>query len=78
MRPNFLIVGMGRSGSLWTSAMLNAHPDIASFPSMPFHTTSREKRVGEVHFFNTLATSAAITLHIKPMYFRNNHHLVEG
>lgn len=30
------------------------------------------------HFFRTLANSAAITLHIKPMYFRNNHHLVEG
>jgi imidazoleglycerol phosphate dehydratase HisB len=30
------------------------------------------------HFFNTLALNAAITLHIKPMYFRNNHHLVEG
>ena len=55
-RPDFLIIGMGRSGSLWTSAMLNAHPDIASFPSLPFHTTSGEKRVGEVHFFNTLAS----------------------
>ena len=30
------------------------------------------------HFFNTLAMSAAITLHIKPMYFKNNHHLAEG
>ncbi len=30
------------------------------------------------HFFNTLAASAAITLHINPMYFKNNHHLVEG
>jgi len=30
------------------------------------------------HFFNTLATSAAITLHIEPLYFRNNHHLAEG
>lgn len=30
------------------------------------------------HFFNTLAMSSAITLHIKPQYFRNNHHLVEG
>jgi len=30
------------------------------------------------HFFNTLAMSAAMTLHIKPMYFRNNHHLAEG
>jgi len=30
------------------------------------------------HFFSTLAISAAMTLHIKPMYFRNNHHLIEG
>ncbi len=30
------------------------------------------------HFFNTLAMNAAMTMHIKPMYFRNNHHLVEG
>ncbi len=30
------------------------------------------------HFFNTLAMSALMTLHINPMYFRNNHHLVEG
>jgi len=30
------------------------------------------------HFFSTLATSAAMALHIKPLYFRNNHHLVEG
>jgi len=30
------------------------------------------------HFFATLATSAAMTLHIKPFYFRNNHHLAEG
>jgi len=30
------------------------------------------------HFFNTLALNAAMTLHIKPMYFKNNHHLVEG
>ena len=30
------------------------------------------------HFFNTFATSSAITLHITPQYFRNNHHLAEG
>lgn len=30
------------------------------------------------HFFNTLAISAGMTLHLKPMYFRNNHHLAEG
>ena len=47
---------------------------------LPF---SREN-LGEIstemfeHFFNTFATSAAITLHIKPFYFRNNHHLAEG
>ncbi|WP_144393454.1 imidazoleglycerol-phosphate dehydratase HisB [Pleionea sediminis] len=30
------------------------------------------------HFFYTLAMQAQITLHIKPMTFRNNHHLIEG
>jgi imidazoleglycerol-phosphate dehydratase len=30
------------------------------------------------HFFNSLAMSAAMTLHIDPQYFRNNHHLAEG
>lgn len=30
------------------------------------------------HFFNTLAISAGITLHITPQYFKNNHHLAEG
>ncbi|MFT5451428.1 MAG: imidazoleglycerol phosphate dehydratase HisB [Enterobacterales bacterium] len=30
------------------------------------------------HFFNTLASAAAMTLHIEPLYFRNNHHLAEG
>ncbi|PCJ51170.1 MAG: imidazoleglycerol-phosphate dehydratase [Gammaproteobacteria bacterium] len=30
------------------------------------------------HFFNTLALAASMTLHIEPLYFRNNHHLAEG
>jgi len=30
------------------------------------------------HFFNTLALASAMTLHIEPQYFRNNHHLAEG
>ena len=30
------------------------------------------------HFFNTFAINAALTLHIKPFYFKNNHHLAEG
>jgi len=55
-RPDFLIVGMARSGTLWASAALNEHPDIACFPSMPVRTTSSEHRLGEMHFFNTLAS----------------------
>lgn len=54
--PNFLIVGMERSGTLWTSATLNEHPDIASFPNLPFKILTDERRVGEMHFFNTLAS----------------------
>lgn len=30
------------------------------------------------HFFNTLAMSSAMTVHLKPQYFKNNHHLAEG
>ena len=30
------------------------------------------------HFFNTFALAAAMTLHIQPQYYRNNHHLAEG
>lgn len=30
------------------------------------------------HFFYTLTMKAEITLHLKPMAFRNNHHLAEG
>jgi len=58
LRPNFLIVGMERSGSLWTSATLNEHPDIASFPSLPFKVLSNpeDQRIGEMHFFNMIAS----------------------
>jgi len=47
---------MERSGTLWTSATLNEHPDIASFPNLPFKADGDERRVGEMHFFNTLAS----------------------
>ncbi len=56
LRPDFLIVGHERSGTLWTSATLNEHPNIASFPSLPFMVTAHERRAGEVHFFNTIAS----------------------
>jgi len=56
LRPDFLIIGMERSGTLWTSAILNEHPEIASFPNLPFKISADEIRAGEVHFFNTLVS----------------------
>ena len=47
---------MERSGTHWAAALLDNHPDIACFPTLPFHNESGEKRIGEVHFFNTLAS----------------------
>lgn len=55
MRPDFLIIGMERSGTHWVAALLNSHPDIACFPTLPFYNEVGEQRVGEMHFFNTLA-----------------------
>jgi len=56
VRPDFLIVGMQRSGTLWASAVLNAHPQVACFPNLPFEGPEGEQRIGELHFFNTLAS----------------------
>ncbi|MBI2639324.1 MAG: sulfotransferase domain-containing protein [Candidatus Sungbacteria bacterium] len=55
-RPDFLIVGMERSGTHWVAALLDNHPDIACFPTLPFYNEIGEQRVGEMHFFNTLAS----------------------
>ncbi len=55
-RPDFLIVGMERSGTHWVAALLNSHPDIACFPTLPFYNEAGEQRVGEMHFFNTLVS----------------------
>ncbi len=54
--PNFLIVGCERSGTHWVAALLNAHPSVACFPTLPFFNARGESRVGEMHFFNTLAS----------------------
>ena len=56
--PNFLLVGLERSGTHWVSALLNAHPEVACFPSKPFIKESGEysDELGEVHLFNTLAS----------------------
>lgn len=53
-RPDFLIIGLERSGGHWVSALLNAHPDIACFPTTYF--VPGKSRIGELHFFNTLAS----------------------
>ncbi len=54
--PEFLIIGMERSGTHWVSALLHHHPDIACFPSLPFSTEPGKNKIGEVHLFNTLAS----------------------
>ncbi len=46
---------MERSGTHWVAALLNNHPEIACFPSLPFYTEAGRNNIGEVHFFNTLA-----------------------
>lgn len=51
--PDFLVVGMQKSGTHWLTATLNAHPEIRCFPSKP-------KQVGgdgspPAHFFDVLA-----------------------
>jgi len=47
---------MERSGTHWVAALLNSHLDIACFPTLPFYNEVGEQRVGEMHFFNTLAS----------------------
>ncbi len=56
LRPDFLIVGLQRSGTVWTGAILNSHPDIACFPNIPFDPRPNGNKIGDVDFFNTLAT----------------------
>ena len=54
IRPDFLIVGMQRSGSVWLGAILNSHPDIACFPNIPFDASPGGNKIGDVDFFNIL------------------------
>lgn len=53
-RPNFIIVGLERAGGHWVTALLNAHPDIACFPTLYF--VEGKTHIGELHFFNTIAS----------------------
>ena len=55
LSPNFLIIGCERSGTHWVAALLNSHPEIACFPSLPWRGEDAGNTIGEVHFFNTVA-----------------------
>lgn len=50
--PDFLVVGMNKSGSYWLAAMLDAHPEINCFPTLP----GGKSGVGEPHFFDVLGS----------------------
>lgn len=49
--PDFLVIGMQKSGSYWVTALLDAHPEIRCFPSRPGHADG----TGEAHVFDILA-----------------------
>jgi hypothetical protein len=44
--PDFLIVGLQKSGTYWLTNLLNSHPEITCFPLRP------GEEVSEVHFFD--------------------------
>ena len=50
--PDFLVVGMNKSGSYWLAAMLDAHPEINCFPNLP----GGKSGVGEPHVFDVLGS----------------------
>ena len=49
--PDFLVVGLQKSGTYWLTALLDAHPQVRCFPSRPGHADG----TGEAHFFDVLA-----------------------
>jgi len=50
--PDFLVVGLNKSGSYWLAAMLDAHPEINCFPTLP----GGKSGVGEPHIFDVLGS----------------------
>jgi hypothetical protein len=49
--PDFIVVGLQRSGSSWVNALLSGHPNIVSFPTLWGDQTG----VSEGHIFDNLA-----------------------
>ena len=58
--------------------------DISGRPFCVFNTTFSQPRLGEmdtelfIHWFQSFAQSAGITLHIETLYGDNNHHIAES
>lgn len=50
--PDFLVVGLQKSGSQWVTAILDAHPEINCFPSL----AGQKSGVGQGHFFDILGS----------------------
>ena len=50
--PDFLVIGMQKSGTYWVTALLDAHPEINCFPAMYGGQSNSE----EVHLFDDLAS----------------------
>ena len=49
--PDFLIIGLQKSGTAWITALLRNHPEVVCIPSHP----GVFKGTGEGHFFDILA-----------------------
>lgn len=50
--PDFLIIGLQKSGTYWLTALLDSHPEISCFPVIAM----RKSGVGEGHFFDILGS----------------------
>ncbi len=49
--PDFIVIGLQRSGSSWVTAFLSGHPEIICIPTLYGEQTG----VGEGHIFDNLA-----------------------
>lgn len=74
--PDYLIVGMEKSGTTWCSTILNSHPDILSISIREDWKTKgiqvknewEKELIGELHFFNTIASlNKKKTLYTRPI-----------
>ncbi len=83
-RKNTAITRYGQRILPMDEALIMCAVDISGRGIYVGELTFSRETIGSVstemfeHFFNTLAINSAITLHIRPIYFRNNHHLAEG